>query len=106
MQEFTGGLMCTPAFELCRTACSVWGGMWWVWYGVYSREQFPRSFSAMCQSQTRGGGGGGATTTGPDATPPQLSVKTCGGGGGVGGRVGGEGIGSLAVGGRGVRTTH
>ena len=28
---------------------------------------------------------GGATTTGPDATPPQLSVKTCGGGGGGGG---------------------
>ena len=30
---------------------------------------------------------GGATTTGPDATPPQLSVKTCGGG--VGRRMGG-----------------
>ena len=57
---------------------------------------------------------GGATTTGPDATPPpQLSVKTCGGGGelgrgggGVGERVGGGGIiGSLAGGG-GLRATH
>ena len=56
----------------------------------------------------------GATTTGPDATPPQLSVKTWGGGGGiwggggggVGGRVGGGGIGSLAGGGQGLNPTH
>ena len=41
---------------------------------------------------------GGATTNGPDATPPQLSVKTWGGGGGGGrgelwrgGRLGGVG---------------
>ena len=56
---------------------------------------------------------GGATTTGPDATPPQLCVKTCRGGGGggwgVGGSagvwVGGGGVGSLAGGG-GLRATH
>ena len=46
---------------------------------------------------------GGATTTGPDATPPQLSAKTCGGGG-VGGR--GGGIGSLARGGWCARPTR
>ena len=53
---------------------------------------------------------GGATTTGPDATPPQLSVKTCGGGGGGswgGGGVGGKGAGiGRLVGGGGLRATH
>ena len=40
-------------------------------------------------------GPGGATTTGPDATPPQLSVKTWrGGGGGGGGSWGGSSRGS------------
>ena len=77
-----------------------------------------------------GGGHGGATTTGPDATPPQLSVKTWGGGElgegrpeGVGGSAGGCGGGGSAGGcvcvgvfshggggsqggGGGLRTTH
>ena len=37
---------------------------------------------------------GGATTIGPDATPPQLSVKTWGGGGSWGGVQPGVGGGS------------
>ena len=48
----------------------------------------------------------GATTSGPDATPPQLSAKTWGEGGGSWGRGGGGGIGSSAGGGGGLRTTH
>ena len=52
--------------------------------------------------------GGGVTTTGPDATTPQLSVKTWGGGAGeavwegVGGMVWGGGGGSAAARGGGV----
>ena len=50
----------------------------------------------------------GATTTGPDATPPELSVKTWGGGsagGGGGGRLEGLGGGGLeGRGGEGVST--
>ena len=48
----------------------------------------------------------GATTIGPDATHPQLSVKTWGGGaGGCGGRAGGQGDWQLSRG-EGLRATH
>ena len=50
-------------------------------------------------------GPGGATTNGPDATPPQLSVKTCGGGGG-GGSAGGWGVLAARPAGGGVRATY
>ena len=41
---------------------------------------------------------GGATTTDPDATPPQLSVKPCGGWGAGGGGGGKPGVGGVLPG--------
>ena len=66
-------------------------------------SQGSESSPSLKLSPPRGGGGEGATTTGPDATPPQLYVKTWRGwleGVGAGGRV--EGLGRGSAGGCGL----
>ena len=68
-----------------------------VWQGAFGADRTRGSTAASGQvcsvvawPCSRGGGG---TTNGPDVTPTQLSVKTCGGGGfgGIGSSPGGGG---------------